>query len=51
MREARGASYAVQSAMIRGEARQTSGNQLVFSSVHYFRCIDGSRHDDLSGRK
>lgn len=34
-----------------GEERQTSGNPLMVSDVHYFRCIGRSRPDDLSGRK
>lgn len=45
------ASYAVQSTEIEGEKRQTSGTQMVFSSMYYFRCIDRTRHNDLSGKK
>lgn len=45
------ASYAVQSTEIEGEKRQTSGSQMMFLSMHYFRCIDRTRHNDLSGKK
>lgn len=37
--EALGASYALQSAVIQGEERQTGGNQLVFSPVQYFNAL------------
>lgn len=44
-------SHAVQSAGIHKQERQTSRNQLEFSSLHSSGCIDRSRHDDLSVRK